>query len=68
MPFYPQMKIIVVNKDFCFAGEVGLSGEIRPVKPCGSTHSEVENRFFIFVSKYNKIALKMELKSIGCQN
>jgi DNA repair protein RadA/Sms len=33
---------IAVNKDFCFAGEVGLSGEIRPVKPRGSTHSEAE--------------------------
>jgi predicted ATP-dependent serine protease len=29
---------IAVNKDFCFAGEVGLSGEIV-LKPSGSAHS-----------------------------
>jgi DNA repair protein RadA/Sms len=51
---------IAVNKDFCFAGEVGLSGEIRPVNRVDQRIQEAEKLGFstIFVSKYNKIALK----------
>lgn len=51
---------IPVNKDFCFAGEVGLSGEIRPVNRVDQRIQEAEKLGFssIFVSKYNKIALK----------
>ena len=51
---------IPVGKDFCFAGEVGLSGEIRPVNRIEQRIQEAEKLGFstIFVSKYNKIALK----------
>ena len=49
-----------MGKDFCFAGEVGLSGEIRPVNRIEQRIQEAEKLGFstIFVSKYNKIALK----------
>ena len=51
---------IPVNKDFCFAGEVGLSGEIRPVNRVDQRIQEAEKLGFttIFVSKHNKISLK----------
>ena len=51
---------IAVNKDFCFAGEVGLSGEIRPINRVDQRIQEAEKLGFstIFVSKYNKISLK----------
>lgn len=51
---------IPVKKGFCFAGEVGLSGEIRPVNRVDQRIQEAEKLGFntIFVSKYNKIALK----------
>ena len=46
--------------DSCFAAEVGLSGEIRPVQRVEQRILEAEKLGFstIFVSKYNKIALK----------
>jgi DNA repair protein RadA/Sms len=51
---------ISVSKEYCFAGEVGLSGEIRPVNRVDQRIQEAEKLGFstIFVSKYNKIALK----------
>jgi DNA repair protein RadA/Sms len=51
---------IAVGKDVCFAGEVGLSGEIRPVNRVEQRIQEAEKLGFstIFVSKYNKIAVK----------
>lgn len=51
---------IPVEKGFCFAGEVGLSGEIRPVNRVDQRIQEAEKLGFesIFVSKYNKITLK----------
>ena len=51
---------ISIKKGFCFAGEVGLSGEIRPVNRVDQRIQEAEKLGFstIFVSKYNKIALK----------
>ncbi|MCL9803934.1 DNA repair protein RadA [Flavobacterium amniphilum] len=51
---------IPVGKDFCFAGEVGLSGEIRPVNRVEQRIQEAEKLGFgtIFISKYNKIATK----------
>jgi DNA repair protein RadA/Sms len=51
---------IPVGKDFCFAGEVGLSGEIRPVNRVDQRIQEAEKLGFasIFVSKYNKISRK----------
>jgi DNA repair protein RadA/Sms len=50
---------IAINKDFCFAGEVGLSGEIRPINRVDQRIQEAEKLGFstIFVSKYNKISL-----------
>ena len=51
---------IAVGKDVCFAGEVGLSGEIRPINRVEQRIQEAEKLGFstIFVSKYNKIASK----------
>jgi DNA repair protein RadA/Sms len=47
-------------KNYCFAGEVGLSGEIRPVQRVEQRILEAEKLGFeiIFVSKHNKISLK----------
>lgn len=49
-----------LQNDFCFAAEVGLSGEIRPVQRVEQRILEAEKLGFstIFVSKYNKISLK----------
>ena len=51
---------VSLPKDYCFAAEVGLSGEIRPVQRVEQRILEAEKLGFstIFVSKYNKIALK----------
>ncbi|AWI25322.1 DNA repair protein RadA [Flavobacterium pallidum] len=51
---------IPVGKDFCFAAEVGLSGEIRPVNRIEQRIQEAEKLGFssIFVSKHNKIPIK----------
>lgn len=51
---------IALQKDFCFAAEVGLSGEIRPVQRVEQRILEAEKLGFstIFVSKYNKISIK----------
>lgn len=44
----------------CFAAEVGLSGEIRPINRCDQRIQEAEKLGFerIFISKYNKIDRK----------
>ena len=51
---------VALQKDICFAAEVGLSGEIRPVQRVEQRIIEAEKLGFtsIYVSKYNKIALK----------
>ncbi len=51
---------VSLQKDICFAAEVGLSGEIRPVQRVEQRILEAEKLGFstIFVSKYNKISLK----------
>jgi DNA repair protein RadA/Sms len=51
---------VALQKDFCFAAEVGLSGEIRPVQRVEQRILEAEKLGYstIFVSKYNKISLK----------
>lgn len=51
---------IALQNDYCFAAEVGLSGEIRPVQRVEQRILEAEKLGFstIFVSKYNKISLK----------
>jgi len=57
---------IPVGKNFCFAGEVGLAGEIRPINRVEQRILEAEKLGFstIFVSKYNKISLKNKLIDI----
>ena len=57
---------IPVGKDVCFAGEVGLSGEIRPVNRVEQRIQEAEKLGFatIFVSKYNKISIKNSIIKI----
>ncbi|WP_459210068.1 DNA repair protein RadA [Aquimarina rhabdastrellae] len=51
---------ISIPNDYCFAAEVGLAGEIRPVNRIEQRIQEAEKLGFsaIFVSKYNKISLK----------
>lgn len=51
---------IPIENGVCFAGEVGLSGEIRPVNRIDHRIQEAEKLGFstIFVSKYNKISHK----------
>lgn len=46
-----------ISKDICFAGEVGLSGEIRPINRVDQRIQEAEKLGFakIYVSKYNKV-------------
>ena len=57
---------IPVGKNYCFAGEVGLAGEIRPINRVEQRILEAEKLGFstIFVSKYNKISLKNTLIEI----
>ncbi len=47
---------IVVEKKICFAGEVGLTGEVRPVSKIEQRITEAEKLGFetIYISKYNK--------------
>ena len=51
---------IPVEKGVCFAAEIGLAGEVRPVRRVDQRILEAEKLGFtsIFVSKNNKIALK----------
>lgn len=51
---------IALPKDACFAGEVGLSGEIRPINRVDLRIQEAEKLGFgtIYLSKYNKITTK----------
>ncbi len=51
---------VALQKNVCFAAEVGLSGEIRPVQRVDQRILEAEKLGFstIYVSKYNKISLK----------
>ena len=51
---------VALPKDYCFAAEVGLSGEIRPVQRIEQRILEAQKLGYttIFVSKYNKITLK----------
>jgi DNA repair protein RadA/Sms len=58
--FLSSYEDIPVNQHYCFAGEVGLSGEIRAVNRIEQRIAEAEKLGFekIIVSKYNA-------KSIG---
>ena len=67
-----SLEDIGVAKDICFAGEVGLSGEIRPVSRVDQRVQEAARLGFevIFVSKYNyktepKYDLPIEVKTIA---
>ncbi len=48
---------MAIDDKSCFAAEVGLSGEIRPVNRCEQRIQESEKLGFerIFISKYNKV-------------
>ena len=49
-----------ITENFCFAAEVGLSGEIRPVQRVEQRIMEAEKLGFetIFIAKHNKFSLK----------
>jgi DNA repair protein RadA/Sms len=51
-----------ISPKVCFAGEVGLSGEIRPVNRIDQRISEAEKLGFdhIFISRYNKKGLDLK--------
>lgn len=51
---------VAIPQDYCFAAEVGLAGEIRPVNRVEQRILEAEKLGFstIIVSKFNKIAKK----------
>jgi DNA repair protein RadA/Sms len=57
---------VALQKNLCFAAEVGLSGEIRPVQRVEQRILEAEKLGFstIFVSKYKKISLKKTIIKI----
>ena len=48
---------LAISEKYCFAGEIGLSGEIRPVPQIEQRISEAEKLGYdkIFVSNLNKI-------------
>lgn len=50
----------IVPSNYCFVGEVGLSGEIRTVNRIEQRIAEAEKLGFekIFISKYNKLSTK----------
>ncbi len=63
---------VSIHKDICFAGELGLSGEIRPVSRIDQRISEAEKLGFkkIMISKYNKKGidinkLKLEIITVS---
>ncbi|MDG2350914.1 MAG: DNA repair protein RadA [Flavobacteriaceae bacterium] len=51
---------VALENHLCFAGEVGLSGEIRPIQRAEQRILEAEKLGFstIFISKYSKLSLK----------
>jgi DNA repair protein RadA/Sms len=58
---------IPVDKNLCFAAEVGLSGEVRPVSRIEQRITEAEKLGFatIFISRYNKKGLNPSKFKIG---
>lgn len=61
---------MAINDKDCFAAEVGLSGEIRPVNRCEQRIQEAQKLGFerIYISKYNKINPKnynIEIVMVG---
>ncbi|HQW71356.1 MAG TPA: magnesium chelatase domain-containing protein, partial [Saprospiraceae bacterium] len=53
-----------VPQGFCFAGEVGLSGEVRPVQKLDQKINEAERMGLttIFISKYAKYTASNQLR------
>lgn len=64
---------MAINPKFCFASEIGLSGEIRPVTRVEQRISEAEKMGFekMIISKYNQKGLdlsrfeKIEIKTVA---
>ena len=58
---------IPIRKETCFAAEVGLSGEVRPVTRIDQRIAEADKLGFrhIFVSSYNRKGLDMAKYKIG---
>ncbi len=58
---------IAVNEKCCFAAEVGLTGEIRPVTRIGQRITEASKLGFseVFVSKYNMKSIPDNLNNIN---
>ena len=60
---------VYIDSTICFAGEVGLNGEIRPIARIENHIQEAERIGFksIVISSYNKINnLKFKIKIIEC--
>ena len=60
---------VPIHSTICFAGEVGLNGEIRPISRIENHIQEAERIGFksIVISSYNKINnLKFQIKIIEC--
>ena len=57
-----SLEDVAIPNDVCFAGEVGLSGEIRSVNRIDQRIQEADRLGFkqIFISKYNTKGLNME--------
>ena len=53
-----------ISNSYCFSGEVGLSGEIRPVRQLANRIAEAEKLGFqkIFISSYNNTTLSKSFK------
>lgn len=61
---------VEISKDICFAAEVGLSGEIRPVQRIEQRITEAEKLGYktIVISKYNKLpksSFSIEIKGVS---
>jgi len=62
---------VPISPRYCFAGEIGLSGEIRPVNPIDQRIAEAEKMGFeqIFISRYNKkeipTSTKIKVQMVG---
>ena len=61
---------IPIDDKCCFAAEVGLSGEIRPINRCEQRVQEAEKLGFekIYISKFNKLEVKhhhIEIVKVG---
>lgn len=56
-----------ISSKVCFAGEVGLSGEVRPVQKIGQRITEAKKLGFekIYVSEYNDFSALKDFKGLG---